>query len=207
MEHRRAVMRDMDKLVKETAALVMALKERDGNTSAHSNRTCALALELGRCCGLSVDDLATLGLAAQLHDLGKIGIPDRVLLKPGRLDQEEMDLMRSHPRRGHDILLSIPNAEVTALATVVLHHHERFDGMGYPSRLRGEEIPPLSRIVAIVDSYDAMATVRPYHKPRTHAEIMQVLFEEHGGKYDPYFRTRFATVVERSEYKAGGPSD
>ena len=79
--------------------------------------------------------------------------------------------------------------------------------MGYPSQLRGEEIPPLSRIVAIADSYDAMATDRPYHKPKTHAEIMRVLFEEHGSKYDPYFRTRFATVVERSAYKARGPSD
>jgi len=194
----------MDELVKATAALLRALTERDGNTSAHSSRTGALALVLGKACRLASAELATLGLAAQLHDIGKIGVPDRILLKPGRLDSEELELMRSHPRRGYDILMAVPDPRVEAVANVVLHHHEGFDGMGYPSRLRGEEIPVSSRIVAIVDSYDALATDRPYKKPKTHEKVMHILFEEQGGKYDPYLRTKFAALIEASAHRAPG---
>ena len=143
----------------------------------HSGRTCCLALETGQACGLSADDLATLKLAAELHDVGKIGIPDRVLLKPGRLDDEEMRVMRTHPRRGHDILASIGGERIAKVATVVLHHHEAVDGSGYPDGLKEESIPLLSRIVSVADSYDAIATVRPYHRPRPHAEIMRILYE------------------------------
>jgi HD-GYP domain-containing protein (c-di-GMP phosphodiesterase class II) len=197
-------MSPMDDLVKATAALVRALSERDGNTSAHSSRTSVLALELGKVCGLTPAELATLGLAAQLHDIGKIGVPDRVLLKPGRLDGEELELMKSHPKRGYDILMAVPDPHVVAVANVVLHHHEGFDGMGYPDRLTGEEIPLSSRIVAIVDSYDALATRRPYKKPNPHDKIMHILFEEQGGKYDPYLRTKFAALIETSAHKATG---
>jgi HD-GYP domain-containing protein (c-di-GMP phosphodiesterase class II) len=197
-------MSDIDDLTSKTVALIRALRERDDNTGGHSDRTRVLAIEIGKACRLSASELDTLSLAAHLHDLGKIGIPDSVLLKPGRLDDEEMQVMRSHPQRGHDILASIPDPEVAAVANVVLHHHEGFDGKGYPNGLRGEEIPPMSRIVAIADSYDAMATVRPYHKPRTHAEIMKLMFDQQAGKYDPYFEPLFAAVVEQSPYRAGG---
>ena len=194
----------MDDLVKATAALVRALTERDGNTSAHSSRTSALSLELGRVCGFTSAELATLGLAAQLHDIGKIGVPDRILLKPGRLNSEELELMKSHPRRGYDILMAVPDPHVGAVANAVLHHHEGFDGMGYPSQLKGEEIPVSSRIVAIVDSYDALATHRPYKKPKTHEKIMHILFEQQGGKYDPYLRAKFAALIEASAQRATG---
>jgi HD-GYP domain-containing protein (c-di-GMP phosphodiesterase class II) len=195
-------MSDIDDLTTKTVALIRALRERDDNTGGHSDRTRVLAIELGKACRLSAADLDTLSLAAHLHDLGKIGIPDNVLLKPGRLDDEELQVMRTHPQRGYDILVSIPDPQVAAVATVVLHHHEGFDGNGYPNRLRGEEIPPMSRIVAIADSYDAMATVRPYHKPRTHAEIMKLMFDQQAGKYDPYFEQLFAGVAEHSPYRA-----
>ena len=141
-------------------------------------------------------------IAAQLHDIGKIGIPDRILLKPGKLDEAEMEIMRSHPRRGHDILASVPDRDILEVATVVLHHHEGFDGRGYPDGLKGEQIPHLSRMVAIVDSFDALATLCPYLQPRTHAEIMEMLFGEHHHKYDPHLRTRFATTIEASPHKA-----
>jgi len=194
----------MDALVKATAALFEALTERDGNTSAHSSRTSRLALDLGKVCALTSAELETLGLAAQLHDVGKIRVPDRILLKPGRLDSEELELMRTHPRRGYEILMAVPDPDVVAVAEVVLHHHEGYDGLGYPSRLRGEEIPVSSRIVAIVDSYDALASYRPYKKPKTHEKIMHILFEEDGGKYDPYLRTKFAALIEASAHKATG---
>ena len=195
-------MQSIDGLGMKTIALVHALRERDDNTGGHSDRTCALAVDVGRACGLPGSELDTLRLAAQLHDLGKIGIPDHILLKPGRLDDDELLVMRSHPQRGHDILASIPDSEVEAVAIVVLHHHEAFDGNGYPHKLSGEEIPILSRIVAVADSYDAMATVRPYHKPRTHAEIMKLMFEQLAGKYDPYLEQLFERVVEHSPHRA-----
>ena len=192
----------MEDLARATAAVNRALRERDENTSAHSGRTCCLALETGQACGLSADDLATLKLAAELHDVGKIGIPDRVLLKPGRLDDEELRVMRTHPRRGHDILASIGGEQIARVATVVLHHHEAVDGSGYPDGLREGSIPLLSRIVSVADSYDAIAAVRPYHRPRPHAEIMRILYEAQDRKYDAAVLATFATIIERSAYKA-----
>ena len=127
-----------------------------------------------------------------------------MLLKPGRLDDEEMRVMRTHPRRGHDILASIGGDQIAKVATIVLYHHEAVDGSGYPDGLKEESIPLLSRIVSVVDSYDAIATVRPYHRPRPHAEIMRILYEGEGRKYDAAVLATFATVIERSAYRAGG---
>jgi len=153
--------------------------------------------------GLPSKDLSVLRRAAELHDIGKIGIPDRVLLKPGRLDDEELAVMRTHSRRGHDILASIPDSRFASIAMVVLHHHEAIDGGGYPAGLRGEDIPVLARILSIVDAYDAISTVRPYHAPRSHAEVMRMLHEEQGRKYDPYILSTFTKTVEFSPYRAG----
>ncbi len=192
----------MADLARETAAVIRALRERDENTSEHCGRTRELALETGRACGLSAGDLATLKLAADLHDIGKIGIPDSVLLKPGRLDDEEMRVMRTHPRRGHDILVAIGDEHIAKIAKVVLYHHEAVDGSGYPEGLAEEAIPLMSRIVSVVDSYDAMATVRPYHRPRTHAEVMGVLNAGRQRKYDGNVLETFTKVIERSAYRA-----
>lgn len=192
----------MEHLALETAAVLRALRERDANTSAHCDRTSALSLETGKALSLSSQELTTLRLAAELHDVGKIGIPDSVLLKPGRLDEEELRIMRTHPRRGHDILTSIPNALIAAVATIVLRHHEAVDGSGYPDGLKADEIPVLSRIISIVDSYDAIATVRPYHAPRSHAQVMEILYKEEGRKYDSQVLATFAKVVESSPHRA-----
>jgi len=188
----------------ETAAVLRALRERDENTSVHCERTCALSVETGRAVGLSSEELAVLRWAAELHDIGKIGIPDRVLHKPGRLDDEELAVMRTHPCRGHAILTSIPGTRIAAIAHVVLHHHEAVDGGGYPAGLRGDDIPLLSRIVSIVDSYDAIATVRPYHAPKSHAQVMRMLGDEQGRKYDAHVLATFGKVVESSRYRAPG---
>jgi HD-GYP domain-containing protein (c-di-GMP phosphodiesterase class II) len=194
----------LDELTRETVAVLRALRERDESTFAHCDRTCALSVETGRAFGLSSQDLAVLRWAAELHDIGKIGIPDRVLFKPGRLDDEELGVMRTHPRRGHDILASIPDAQIDPIATIVLHHHEAIDGSGYPEGLRGEGIPVLARILSIVDSYDAIATVRPYHAPKSHVEVMRMLHEEQGRKYDSYVLAGFSKTVEFSPYRAAG---
>ena len=194
----------MNALTRETAAVLRALRERDENTFAHCDRTCTLCIETGRTFGLSSQDLGVLRWAAELHDIGKIGIPDRVLFKPGRLDDEELGVMRTHPQRGHDILASIQHDEIAPIATVVLHHHEAVDGSGYPEGLRGEDIPILARILCIVDSYDAIATVRPYHAPKSHAQVMHMLHEQQGRKYDAYVLATFSRIVESSPHRAGG---
>jgi HD-GYP domain-containing protein (c-di-GMP phosphodiesterase class II) len=194
----------MEGVVRETAAVLSALRERDGNTFEHCERTCALATETGRAIGVSSAELAILRLAAELHDVGKLGIPDRVLLKPGRLDAEELRVMRTHPRRGHDILAAIRDQRIAAVAAVVLRHHEAVDGGGYPDGLKGEQIPVLARIVSVADSYDAIATVRPYHEPKSHAQVMRMLDDEQGRKYDPYVLAAFSRVVQASPYRASG---
>lgn len=193
-----------NELTRETAAVLTALRERDQNTFAHCDRTCALCVETGRTLGLSTGDLVVLGWAAELHDIGKIGIPDSVLFKPGRLDDDELRVMRTHPRLGHDILASIPGAHVALIATVVLHHHEAIDGGGYPDGLRGDDIPVMARILSIVDSYDAIATARPYHACKRHAQVMRMLHEQQGRKYDPYILAAFGRMIETSPHRATG---
>jgi len=190
-----------DHLALETAAVLSALQARDGDTFSHCDRTRALCVDTGKALGLSSDELVILGLAAELHDVGKIGVPDRILLKSGRLDDEEARTMRTHCRCGHNILSSVPTALIEPVAAIVLSHHEAVDGSGYPEGLKAEEIPPLARIVSIVDSYDAIAAVRPYHAARSHAQTMQILYDGQGRKYDPYVLATFAKVVEFSPYR------
>ncbi|MDY6984440.1 MAG: HD domain-containing protein, partial [Pseudomonadota bacterium] len=120
-------------------ALFAALKARDSYTAYHSNRTTALASSLGKRCGLSAQQLRVLEAAAAVHDIGKIGVPDAVLLKPGRLDAREWALMKRHSEIGAQLLASIKSTEdIDEVATVVRHHHEGFDGKGYPDALAGE---------------------------------------------------------------------
>jgi len=191
-------------ITEKTIALIGALKQRDTNTGEHSDRTHALALELGRAVALSSAELDTLGLAAHLHDVGKIGIPDSVLLKPGRLEPDELQVMRTHAQRGHDILVAVPDDAIVGIARIVRHHHEAFDGSGYPLGLKGEAIPALSRIIAIADSYDAMATDRPYHHAKDHSAIMRILFDEQSHKYDPKLVRTFEALIEGSSHKSKG---
>jgi HD-GYP domain-containing protein (c-di-GMP phosphodiesterase class II) len=194
----------MNELGRRTAAVARAVRERDESTFTHCDRTCALALHTGRSIGLAADELGVLRWAAELHDIGKIGIPDSVLFKPGRLDDAELHVMRTHPRRGHDILCAVEDDDLARVAAVVLHHHEAIDGNGYPDGLKGESIPILARILSVVDAYDAITTVRPYHQGKTHADVMRMLFDEEGRKYDPYVLGCFARTIEASPYKAGG---
>jgi HD-GYP domain-containing protein (c-di-GMP phosphodiesterase class II) len=175
--------------------LIAALNERDGLTREHSDRVVTLAQELGRRCGLSERELRLLGLAAAMHDIGKIGIPDHILLKPGGFDAGEWAVMKSHAVRGERILNSIDSEGMGEVAVVVRHHHEHYDGSGYPDSIAGETIPILSRILSIVDSYDAMATPRPYHRARSVGEVMSILEQERGAKHDPAVLKRFRPVL------------
>ena len=144
-------------------AMVSALDAREHNTELHSLRVRDYALRIGRELGLLARELTLLGQAALLHDVGKIGIPDRVLLKRGPLNEQEWQLMRKHPSIGRRILSSVPF--LSKAAEVVYAHHERYDGTGYPRGLRGDRIPLLARVFAVADVLDALTSARPYRSP------------------------------------------
>jgi HD-GYP domain-containing protein (c-di-GMP phosphodiesterase class II) len=182
--------------------LARALDEKDTVTRLHCERVIELSGALGRRCRLAAGELRHLRLAAALHDIGKIGIRDAVLQKPGQFDADEWREMQTHSERGQRIVREIDVEGALEVALAVRHHHEDFGGGGYPDGLRGEAIPLIARMVAIVDSYDAMATPRPYHPKRIHGEIMGVLESERGGRFDPYLLTRFTEVIDGSPVRA-----
>ncbi len=179
-------------------SLITALCERDPYTRGHCDRVCTLALEMGHAIAYSVADIDALRLASQLHDVGKIGVRDHVLLKPGRLTQEEWEEMKAHAVHGERIIANTFLSNKAEVASIVRHHHEAFNGSGYPDGLARENIPLSSRIILIVDSYDAMTTTRPYRKALTHNQAMDILAEETGTKVDPQIFTVFSEVIENS---------
>lgn len=179
----------------KTLALMSALKARDLPTQEHSERLVNLACQLGKNCGLSSRELTRLKLSARLHDIGKIGIPDKILLKPSRLTAEQSAVMQSHPEIGFEIIGHLEIEDRESIATVVRHHHEHFDGGGYPAALKGEDIPIGSRIISVVDSFDAMIEPRPYHFSRSLAQVKEVILGERGSKHDPYVVGKFMTQL------------
>jgi len=162
--------------------LVDAIEAKDRATRGHVHRVGEYALTIGKGLGLSAAELRALALAAELHDVGKIGVPDAILLKPGALTPEEYAEIKKHTWRGYDIATRI--AQLRELAPVIRAHHERLNGSGYPDGLRGEEIPLLARIIAVADSYDAMTSSRPYRPAMSHAEAAAELRRVAGVELD-----------------------
>lgn len=189
-------------LLKHTKALSVALGYRDLLTRLHSERVHGLCREIGEYCGLPNNEINALQIAASFHDIGKLGIPDRILLKPSSLDETERKAMKQHSEIGEKIMVSteLRGARQTALA--IRHHHEQYNGMGYPDKLSGKDIPIFSRIISIADSYDAMAVTRPYHHARPHQEIMAILHEESGEKHDPDLIRVFCEIIKSSKFRA-----
>lgn len=164
-------------------SLVAALDAREHDTELHSLRVRAYALRLGRELSLDKDKMQILGQASLLHDVGKIGTPDGILLKPGPLDDEEWHVMRQHPETGRRVLLSVPF--LREAAKIVYSHHERYDGSGYPKGLAGEKIPLGARIFAVVDVFDALSCDRPYRKKMSYEEVMEEIKKGIGTHFDP----------------------
>jgi HD-GYP domain-containing protein (c-di-GMP phosphodiesterase class II) len=185
-------------LLNYTKALSVALGYRDLLTRLHSERVRALSEKIGEYCGLSNNEINALNIAASFHDIGKIGIPDHILLKPSRLDEAEWETMKQHSEIGEKIMDSTELEGSQLAALLIRHHHEHYNGTGYPDKLSGENIPVCSRIISIADSYDAMAVTRSYHRARTHIEIMSILHEETGGKHDPELMRVFCEIIESS---------
>lgn len=178
-------------------ALTAALDVRDRDTEGHSRRVAALALAIAREMQLSPREQQALYRGGLLHDIGKIGIPDSILHKPGPLSDEEWAVMRNHPNLGFQVLNRVEFLQpVTA---VVLYHHERFDGLGYPMGLRGEQIPLVARVFAVADAYDAMTSWRPYRPALDSATAVREIVRHSGTQFDPEVVNAFLRVMARGD--------
>lgn len=173
-------------------ALSSSLDAKDRYTRGHSERVALLGGMIARAAGLGEDVAQRYELAGTLHDIGKIGVPDAVLCKPGKLTDDEFGLIKRHPRIGYDILKPIPS--VRDLLPGVLHHHERWDGRGYPDRLEGEEIHPMARALAIADTFDAMSSNRAYRSARSRDEVLAEIEKCRGSQFDPDLAGVFLTL-------------
>jgi HD-GYP domain-containing protein (c-di-GMP phosphodiesterase class II) len=172
---------------------VARLKNKDEYTYMHSVAVCALMINLARTIELNEIQVKELGLAGMLHDLGKMAVPDPVLNKPGKLTDEEFAVVREHPQRGYDLLVQSADAPAIA-AEVVLHHHEKYDGTGYPHGLKGEEISLHARMGAICDVYDAITSNRPYKEGWAPAESIARMLEWEG-HFDPKLLDAFVRSI------------
>jgi len=156
---------------------------KDLNTGVHSTRLAEWGMRVGQELGLEEPVLQNLEIAALLHDIGKVGVPDAILRKPGKLEAEEYALMKKHPEYGWAVLRMLPGFERAALD--ILHHHESFDGKGYPAGLKETEVPIVSRIVSVIDAFDAMVSSRPYRKGLPFEEAVRRLILASGTQFDP----------------------
>lgn len=177
-------------------ALMKALEARDFITEGHADRLQDVVLSIGEAVGLTERNLADLRLLAQFHDIGKVGIPDRILFKPGRLTKKEFAEMQRHSEIGHRIAQSAP--DLLPIADYILRHHEWWNGGGYPLGLKEEEIPTECRILAIADAYDAMTSNRPYRKALKPEQAFQELIRNSGIQFDPNLVPIFIDVIKTS---------
>jgi HD-GYP domain-containing protein (c-di-GMP phosphodiesterase class II) len=173
---------------------VYALELRDNETKDHTRRVTAMTVELARACGMRGDDLVQVWRGALLHDIGKIAIPDSILLKPGKLTEEEWQIMREHPRYAYDMLISIPFLQ--AALDIPYYHHEKWDGTGYPYGLQGEDIPLAARIFAVVDVWDALRFDRPYRKAWSEQRVIEHLIALAGTHFDPHIVDIFLDLLQ-----------
>lgn len=175
-------------------ALVQALETRDFETHGHSERVVTFSLRLGHELGLNNDDLRNLELGALLHDIGKIGVPDAILRKPAKLDEEEWTKMKLHPLHGQKILRNIPFLD--GAARLVEQHHEQWNGTGYPHGLRGDEIDINARIFQVVDAFDAMTSDRVYRRGTSYEKAMEELERCSGSQFDPHVVEMFKQIPQ-----------
>lgn len=178
-------------------SLLVGLFENSNETEVHSKRLEDYSREVGKRMNLPAREINDLSLLALLHDIGKIGIDSNILKKPGPLTEDEWIVMKTHPEIGYRVAKAIP--ELAAVSNLILSHHERWDGQGYPSGLAGEEIPLASRILAVVDAYDVMTNDRTYKKAISSEEALEEIERNSGTQFDPKVVELFVDMVKNME--------
>jgi putative two-component system response regulator len=195
----------------ETEAILFSLgqvvEQRDKHTAGHCERLAFISVAMGTAMGLERAELLALYRGGYLHDIGKVGIPDSILFKPGKLNEDEWAVMRTHPERGAEICRHLKSLE--PVLPLIRHHHERWDGSGYPDGLRGEQIPLLARVLQTVDIYDALTNPRPYKVAFSIERALEIMEEETDrGWRDPeivklFFTLHDGVIAKAGEFTAG----
>lgn len=181
-------------------AFIQVIETKDRYTRGHSERVSAGVGMLGRYLGLPEHRQQALEHAGLLHDVGKVGVPTRIIRKPGRLDDSEMDAIRLHPARGVELIGNIPFLE--EVKSAVLHHHEKYDGSGYPAGLSGTNIPYFARIIGVVDAFDSLTSTRSYRPARGVDETLAILEQDRYTHFDPHVVDAFVHVIRAEGWKA-----
>jgi HD-GYP domain-containing protein (c-di-GMP phosphodiesterase class II) len=195
LSNRNLVHRQADLFAASVRALTSAIDAKDPYTHGHSERVARVSVCLAEELDLNKEQLDTIYLGGLLHDIGKIGVDDQVLNKPGQLTPEEFEQVKLHPQLGHDILCNLEPLE--KILPIVLHHHEAWNGQGYPKGLKGEETPLLARVTAVADAFDAMSSDRPYRRGMDDERIDAILREGAGRQWDPAVIDAFFACRER----------
>lgn len=185
-------------------ALVKAIEAKDSYTRGHSENVANYAMAIGSGMDLTADDIEALRIAALLHDIGKIGIKETVLNKPGRLNQQEYDHVKEHPRIAYEIISRIPMLK--GVAESILYHHEKYDGQGYGEGLKGEDIPLGARIIAVADTFDAMTSNRPYREAVSLEAAKDELLKNSGAQFDPRIVEVFVRLLDNGELDLSSPT-
>jgi putative two-component system response regulator len=197
LTHVKSLLDELDSAESAFIALALTIEARDPYTNGHCERLAARAVQLGHAWGLGGADLSALHRGGYLHDVGKIGVPDAVLLKPGPLTADELTIMRRHPDIGD--ALCEPLRSLRSVRPIVRAHHERLDGSGYPRGLRGDDVPLLAQIVAVVDVHDALTSKRPYRDALPFETARHYLLDEvRRGRFSPQLVTAFFDVLTQS---------
>ncbi len=176
-------------------AMMLIMERRDRNTKIHCERVKRLSTRIGIIMNLEKTEVYVLQAAAALHDLGKVVIPDSILFKPSRLDRSEWKIMRTHATSGAEMVEVSEIERAESIAKIIRHHHEHLDGSGYPDGLRGKNIPLLSRIISVADSYDAISMHRHYSGATPHDRALEIMRSERGTKLDPDVFDLFEDIV------------
>jgi len=190
----RQLLNQLDRAEAVITTLALTIEARDPYTLGHCDRLSRYAVALGEALGLDQEILRALRLGGYLHDLGKISVPDGILLKPGPLDPLEQERIRAHPGAGSDLVLGLRSLEL--VRPIMRHHHEKWDGSGYPDGLKGEAIPLGARIISVVDVFDALHTDRPYKTAMSRPDaVSQLLRETDAGYWDPRIVDTFLEIL------------
>src|SRR5579872_2856506 len=203
LDLKRAANENRDLFMGSIIMLAGAVDEKDPYTRGHSDRVTRYSVMLAREMNIYEDYIETVRIAAQLHDVGKIGIEDRILKKPGALTPEEFDVMKTHTTKGANILR--PVAQLKDMIPGIELHHESLDGRSYPHGLKGDEIPLLPRIIAVADTFDALTTNRPYQQAHSEKDALRIIHNLSGKRLDPTVVAALTAIFERGEIRVEQP--